>query len=415
MKQNTQHTGITALLNRRTRWLSLVVCAAALAGCHKDGATSDNGDDGIPAAFSAGIHTATLPPASPDADPSDASNTAWAKDAAVGIFMLQAGEGISSGILPGADNIRYTVSPATGALAPATTPIYYPQTGTVDFIAYSPYAEKGTGDGAVNADYTYHVSLDDQTRPAAIDLLWAKTTGKERSKAAVELGFRHVLSRVVFNITTGDGLSGMTADAITSVTLSGMPASATLALNDGTLTPGALGDITALREDTPREGATATFTAVVTPQQSGAYVRTITVTVNGEEYHAIIPAGDGYTSDKMYVYPVTVQKTGITISTPTIGTWHTNNQGKGTAEFYYTVTFHANGGTGTVPAPLPEVGSTTGAPLPDGAGLTRDDGAVFDGWYNNNGNDETIYQPGETFKPTGPTTLSAHWDTSALD
>lgn len=59
--------------------------------------------------------------------------------------------------------------------------------------------------------------------------------------------------------------------------------------------------------------------------------RTIVVTVNGEEYTGAIPDAHVYANNEMYIYHVTVQKSGITLGEPEIGKWTTNDHSTGTA------------------------------------------------------------------------------------
>lgn len=339
MKQKAKYTQIiTASVIRNSCWLSLVGFAALLAGCTKmeTSQASDDGND-TPVAFSAGIESAVLPTAQSAAPRTRTVNstdgqTVWAEGDAVGVFMLAAGGTISDDVIAAADNVKYNVTPSTGALSPAGSPLYYPQAGKVDFIALYPYSDKGTGNGKITTDYKYGISVADQSHPEAIDVLYAKAPDKGKSKNPIDLEFCHVLSKIRLDIKPGDGLTGLTADKITAVTLTGMPASATLALQDSTLAPGAAADIAAVKATAPSKGATATFTALVPPQAAGVYThRSIIVTVNGEEYTGTIPDDDAYVKNEMNIYSVTVLKWGISVGTHTIAPWDTNNRGSGTA------------------------------------------------------------------------------------
>lgn len=337
MKQKHKNTGTTAIC--KYGWLPFVAFAAMLAACTADNDTlpADSSSD-TPVAFATSLQSVALPQAEADDAKTPATRTAigadgqtvWAEGDAVGIFMLRADGTMPDDILLGADNIKYNAAPSTGALSPAGTPVYYPQTAKVDFIALYPYSNKGTGNGKITTDYKYGISVANQSQREAIDVLYAKAKGQERSKTPVALKFSHVLSKIMLNIKLGEGL---TAGNITAVTLTGMPASATLALQDGTLTPGAVGNISAVKEAKPSAGATATFTAIVPPQEAGSYTRrSIVVTVNGEKYTGAIPTNDAYVGNGMYTYPVTVQKSGITIGKSTITKWGTKDHGSEEAE-----------------------------------------------------------------------------------
>lgn len=286
-----------------------------------------------PVAFTTGIESVALPGTKSPAPGTrtvidENGQTGWTQDDAVGIFMLSTGGAMPDGILTGADNVKHNVDPTSGALSPAGTPIYYPQTGKVDFIALYPYSDKGEGNGKITSDYRYAISVADQTNPEKIDVLYAKAKGQERSKTPVALDFGHVLSKIKLDIKPGEGLPGLAANQITAVTLTGMPASATLSLQDGKLTPGAVGNIPAMKEATP----SATFTALVPPQIADSYIRRIIVTVDGVEYFGTIPPTDAYANNRMYIYPVTVKKTGIIVGKPEITPWTPNHHDTEEAE-----------------------------------------------------------------------------------
>jgi uncharacterized protein (TIGR02145 family)/uncharacterized repeat protein (TIGR02543 family) len=73
----------------------------------------------------------------------------------------------------------------------------------------------------------------------------------------------------------------------------------------------------------------------------------------------------------------------------------------------YTVTFHANGGSG---APSPQtVSAGSSITLPNQGGLTRN-GYSFGGWNTNNSGTGTTYSAGSSYTPSGNVTLYAKWE-----
>ncbi len=239
----------------------------------------------------------------------------WAAGDKVGIFMIASA---SPDLL--AENQPYTASPA-GELTPDGEPMYYPQDGsTVDFTAYYPY------NAAVTAE-TLDLTVAGQTTEAAqnaLDVLWARTPGMSKGSPAVGLAFGHVLSKVTFNITLGAGLDALTGDDATEVIFSGMPALAELGLRSGFLTPTTVGDFAALKAAT--SSADASFTALVVPQPDGAG-RTVRFAVGGDTFSWTIPDGEAFAAGEHYVYPVTINLTGITVGAATIAPWITINHG----------------------------------------------------------------------------------------
>lgn len=313
--------------------------AAILTGCSKD--EDIGGENDLTAAtFNAGI-TATRT--------TDGGNS-WTTTDRVGIFMVPAGGSLTTAADVLANNVEHTVTnTTTGALMPASGTIYYPQAGNVDFMAYYPYTgTTGTGAGQIN-NYTYTVWVAGQTNEAAqnaLDLLYAKRTGVAKTKTAVGLTFGHVLSKVTLHITLGNGLTSLTGADITEVSLTKMPLTATLALQDGTLTAGAAGGFVALKAATPTAPAVATFTAIIVPQpQTGTgdfTARTALFTVAGETYAWAIPNEETFIAGNHYTYPVTVQRAGVTVGTPTITDWDTNDNGTASMEMS---TMHIPAGT----------------------------------------------------------------------
>ena len=80
------------------------------------------------------------------------------------------------------------------------------------------------------------------------------------------------------------------------------------------------------------------------------------------------------------------------------------------AKWNCTITFNANGGSGTVPsAQTVQAGSSI--TLPSGSGLTRNY-AVFDGWNTNADGMGDNHSADSSFTPTGNITLYAKWDWS---
>lgn len=370
------------------RWATLlfVTSALLLGGCsQEDGFESDEGDrvaisftagiDGagaLPTTQSAGLHSTTLDITGvtdvgvPYADyvaadgfpsrafypsrrgteqrasdgglktRSTAGGNGWLANDPVGIFMLNKDGMITNSTDLLADNKKYNATPLNPAseasFAPAdATNIYYPQTSNVDFIAYYPYGAVAAGSttaGEVNStDYTYNISVADQSDPAAIDLLYAKKTNVQKSHSTVHFGFGHKLSKVTLNVMLGDGLTSLSGSDITAVRFSGMPLTATLALQDGTLTAGAVDDFSSLK--TGLATNTATFTAILIPQPSGRTGRTAVFTVGGKDYLWTIPNDHVFASGNHYTYPVTVKLNGINVGTATIDDW-VQNTGPGT-------------------------------------------------------------------------------------
>ncbi len=301
----------------KNRILPLLAVAMLAAGCAKNNEPGAPQGDAV--RFSASI---TQTPGGNQTRTTGGGDS-WVAGDKVGVFMLAAGGTDAGAAIE--SNHPYTAS-AAGVLTPDGDPMYYPQNGnTVDFTAYYPYnaaASSGTLDLTV-------AGQTDETAQNALDVLWARTPGKRQGSPTVGLAFGHVLSKVTFNITLSDG------SAATAVTLTGMPLTASLDLADGTLTPGATGNIAAQKVSAAPSGFAASFTAIIVPQQGGAG-RTARFTVGGSTYTWDIPAAESWEAGRHYVYPVTVNLTGVSVGAASIADWNTRDHstGSGTATEY---------------------------------------------------------------------------------
>ena len=284
----------------------------------------------------------------------------WVMGDAVGIFMLSHGDTLAGGIVVEADNIEYRATPgtpasqATFAPANASETIYYPGSGTVDFIAYYPYGGRGTAPGQVTDTHIYKVSVagqDTAEGQASIDVLYShNVTDKTRSKTEVAaLQFEHALSKVVINVKAGDGL-GSTDLTVITASLTGFPTTADLSLANGTISnPDEIGDIVPLRWSAPSDSHyKATFEAILIPQPVGGTSRTLLLTVNGEAYRWTLNESIAFRQGEVHTYEVTMKRSGITVvADPTITPWTVTSGAPtpGTTKLMAVETVKINSGT----------------------------------------------------------------------
>ena len=301
-----------------------VLPAIMLASCSRE--DLDGGDDGsrTPVAFTAVVQSAALPQLTDTGGSSPATrtalgpdgNTAWTQGDAVNVFMLTSGGSFLHNIIPGGDNVIHNVDPASGALTPAGgTPMYYPADTAVDFIAWHIPT-----DHALDNNYILYLDVSDQTtveKQLALDPLYSDNArGVSRGKNPVALQFRHLMSKVRFDITLGLGL---TNGNLTEVQLQKAISYQGFDIRYGDVR----GDtykqdaIFPLRSAVPSGGADATYTALVFPKVAYSDLA-IVITVNGKEYTGTIPVTDAYNykANTMYTYPVTVRETGVEVGIP---------------------------------------------------------------------------------------------------
>lgn len=295
--------------------------AMMLASCSKEEPGGNDADSRTPVAFIAVVQSTALPqytnsggssPATRTALDSD-GNTVWTAGDAVSISMLTSGGTLPDDLVPGGANVLHNVNPESGALTPADgTPMYYPQNTAVDFVAW--HSAKAPDD-----NYILTLNTTDQTtaeKQLALDILYSDNAGGiARSNSPVALQFRHLMSKVKFDITLGLGLSGGT---LTDVRLAGFPEEGSFDMRDGSVNKSLTTDepVRALKSAVTPVGADAAYTALLIPQAADS-PRTIVVTVNGKEYTGTLPATDAYAANTMYTYPIIVRETGVEVGIPT--------------------------------------------------------------------------------------------------
>lgn len=251
------------------------------------------------------------------------STAAWAENDALGLFCAEA--------TPAAVNLQYTVT-GVGS-TPVWTPssaIYWKDGTTLHkFLAYAPYAAGNTVSTAVKLP-----NLGTQTGAmnAALDFLISNNqkSGIART-ASVGLTFTHALSLVEFQMKIGGGIAAGTT--LTSFTLAGgaseklfSAADATIDLSTAAITPGtATNSVTVTPGTAPTLSATATsLYAMLLPGTYTGPTLAINIKEAGTTDFSIPALAIGTTqfeAGKKYTYVVTISRTAITISNPTITDW----------------------------------------------------------------------------------------------
>ena len=296
--------------------------ALMLASCSREELGDNDADSRTPVAFTAVVQSTALPPHTNTGGSSPTTrtaldsdgNTAWTQGDAVSISMLTSGGTLPDDLVPGRANVLHNVNPENGALTPAgDTPMYYPKDTAVDFIAWH---TSSTPDD----NYILTLNTTDQTaveKQLALDILYsdnAKSISSGNNRVA--LLFRHLMSKVKFDITLGLGLANGT---LTDVRLEGVIVEGSFDMRDGSINKlvSPAGSVRALRSDVASIGTDAAYTVLLIPQDANSTPRTIVVTVNGKEYTGTIPVTDAYEANTMYAYPVTVHETGVEVGIPT--------------------------------------------------------------------------------------------------
>lgn len=241
----------------------------------------------------------------------------WVLNDPVGIFMIKNGQALNSAnIAEGADNIEYKAladDNATSGFTPASsTPIYYPQNGNkVDFIAYYPYKTS-------LPNYIYPVDVNNQTSPADIDILYAKTAntasgGYNKNSGTVDLQFNHALSKLSFTLISGTGSPNLTG---AKIEIANLFTTANMSLADGTVT--ATNSRQTLIANTATDGLSSS--AIVIPQTLSGTKLIVTLADNVSAFEWVFTSAE-FEKEKDHQYTITVSKTGITVNSIGITDW----------------------------------------------------------------------------------------------
>lgn len=211
------------------------------------------------------------------------SGNTWNANDEVGIYMMNAGNGIEAAT---AQNKKY-IAQTNGTLTAASgNGIYLPESGSVDFIAYYPYTTSVSGNKIA-------VNVSDQSKPAAIDLIYSNGTKGVAATTAttISLGFTHQLTKVTLNVTkdgTIETLNGL------GVNIKGISTEGEFNLADGTLTATAGTNNKDVAMYIDAQGTTATATAIILPTATTSTDQTslnLTFNLNGQSFtHTISDA-----------------------------------------------------------------------------------------------------------------------------
>lgn len=244
---------------------------------------------------------------------SKAVDASWTQGDRIGLYMVETGETLADeNISQSVKNLEYTNSAGTNAFVATGTAAYFPSAiHYVDFYAYYPYT------ASITADYNYLIDVSEQGQQEGIDLLYSNNVKNLNESAnEVPLNFKHYLTKIVFVINPGDGISESDIANI-SVELRGMNTKSSFSLVDATF--GAA--------STPK-----TITALTTNNGKRSEAIIIPATVTGGAIHFAlnnaeddvfiwnIPANQEYKSGSRYTYTVNVEREGVNV-TGSITNW----------------------------------------------------------------------------------------------
>ncbi|WP_418894141.1 fimbrillin family protein [Limibacterium fermenti] len=251
----------------------------------------------------------------------------WVTDDPVGIYMVNHGETLAAeSIAEEADNRQYKAigsNTADTGFNPAESnqTIFYPQNGDkVDFVAYYPYRQDIT-------EHKYAVDVSDQSAPAAIDLLYAKTNndgeGYNKQSGQVTLPFRHPLSKLAITVAAGNGIVSLEG---LRITINGMNTTADFNLAQGELS----------NQGNPNYiqpynvNGSNTYEAILLPINTLSADHYVEFELDDIIYKWQINLPDNaLEAGKKYAYTITITGKGVEGATGNIDSWDEQPEGTG--------------------------------------------------------------------------------------
>ncbi len=237
----------------------------------------------------------------------------WDSGDAIGVYMTEFG---STTDYIGMANTQYsttsTSASADFSVVSPDVPLYYPQSGTIDLMAYYPYVSSvDVGE--------YPVVVTTQTPSKTIDLMIATASDVVKSKKTIDLTFDHKLSKVVVTLTPAAN-SGLTITDLEkmSVVLSGTIAEASYDLNAKTIDFGSneAADIT-LPEAVVGTNS-AVITSIVIPQKA---TPKFTFTLGSTDDYSVTASEIEFSSGSEHNYTIEITKTTAIITGSDINAW----------------------------------------------------------------------------------------------
>jgi hypothetical protein len=227
-------------------------------------------------------------------------------------------------------NVAYVTAAGNGAFAPvnAGEAITYMTDGRVNFTAYHPWQEGATS--------VIEFSTADQSRQSSFDYLYGTGSGIYTSPK-VNIAFRHAMSKMVFTLKPGGGMSYEQLKAVT-MTMSGLvlQGSFNVATGEAAASPQSkVGSIVA-DADSPRtessDDSTVAYTLIVFPQQPGQALK-LTFGYEGATFNTTLSLPDENTlqSGMEYDVAVVINRTSVAIEGCTIAGWENVAGGDGEA------------------------------------------------------------------------------------
>ena len=285
----------------------IAAAALALAACD-----NNNDDTPVPSSVAAQI-TATIG----ESVTSRAGGTHWDADDRIGITAV-------IGVTPEPFvNMRYTTAAGDGAFSGEPIYIYNPMTLT----AYYPFYEEISAETTTIETSTEAAKQTADDQPS-FDFLYAKKEGITTDNITVNLQFAHMMSKLTFIFTDGDGTD---VSKLTSYTVEGLVLKGTFDTAAGTCSAKsgvAAQEIT--MDVTGKVTSGALLPSLIIFPQDIAAEKNVSLRITDSEDQRYVCdlgfSGKSFEAGKNYQFNVTVNKPGLNIDKIEIKGWETSEK-----------------------------------------------------------------------------------------
>lgn len=281
----------------------IAALALALGACSNDNTPEAPADGQVAARITAEIGSVS----------SRATGTSWVAGDIIGISTSGDTKTVYNNVPYRHDGTGFTVNGTT---------IYFQDTKTVNFSAYYPYmtTDRMTG-GVIKASTA--ASSQGKDSQSQIDFLFASGATADKDNPTVAFtgnnAFRHMMSRITLRLKEGDDVTF--AGKLTGYTLQGIALDGTFNTADGkTTVDGTAGSLEmSLQNVNAQSGLYETAPVILFPQTDVALK--LELTLSGETYRTTLPV-TGLEAGNNYIFPVTVNKRGLTVGSAEIIDWN---------------------------------------------------------------------------------------------
>lgn len=314
------------------KYLFFAAATFALASCSNDENVLDNTNEPVEIRLTSGLQVQTRA--------THGLDTKLKADEKVYVWVDDAGSGVTSPELYAKNELT---ADASGNLS-GGTPMYFPSTGN----AVNIYAIHGN-----LTDYTTfweteqthtvatdQTSGDSKTGYAVSDLVYCKKENVGRTTQAVNLEFKHLLSKVEVVLVQGNGTPGIKKVEILNTKLQASftpyKTSVCTVTAAGEIADDTKNAITIDNGTTESENTSSNPTlneAIIVPQTITASTLLFRITTDndGTLYYKVPEDGVTFDGGKKYRYTITANLTGLTV-TCSIEDWGTTTDASGNAE-----------------------------------------------------------------------------------